>query len=156
LFPPNPACAIPFIQHIVGIITILGLGWIVGNLTRLRFFWVPAVTLLYAVWPKVIWYEHEIVTESVFLSAFILTAALAFPVESLRDRRRLFWFFVAAAAVVALKPHGRGIWLGSILAAWLITRENPLHWGRNAWSAIVVGEFFPRSLAAPKFHPPAG
>ncbi len=138
LIPPSPARVIPIAQHAVGLVTILGLGWIVGNLTRFRGLWVPLVTTLYAVWPRTLWYEHEIVAESIFLSAFVLMTALAFPIGVLKDRRRLFWFLLAAALVVAVKPHGRGIWLAALLVAALITR-NPLKWDWKCWGAVGVG-----------------
>lgn len=138
LIPPSPARVIPIAQHALGLVTVLGLGWIVGNLTRLRMLWVPLVTTLYAVWPRTLWYEHEIVAESVFLSSIVLMAALAFPIGSLKNPRRLCWFLLAAALVVAIKPHGRGIWLAALLAAALITR-NPLKWDWKSWGAVGVG-----------------
>lgn len=138
LIPPSPAIVIPAVQHAIGLVTILGLGWIVGHLTRLRVLWVPLVTTLYAVWPRTLWYEHEIVAESVFLSSIVLMAALAFPVGSLKVPRRLCWFLLAAALVVAIKPHGRGIWVAALLSAALITR-NPLKWDWKSWAAVGVG-----------------
>ncbi len=136
--PPSPARVIPVVQHAIGLVTILGLGWIVGQLTRLRVLWVPLVTTLYAVWPRTLWYEHEIVAESVFLSSIVLMVALAFPIGSLKNPRRLCWFLLAAALVIAIKPHGRGIWVAALLAAALITR-NPLKWDWKSWGAVGLG-----------------
>jgi len=136
--PISPARTIPIFQHLVGLATIFGIGWVAGQMTRLRELWVPAVTILAAIWPKMLWTEHEVIAESLLLGAFVLTAALGSPPGALTNRRRLFWFLVAAAMIVALKPHGRGLWLGSILAAALITR-NPLQWDRKCWGAIAGG-----------------
>jgi len=137
LIPPSPVRVVPFIQHAIGLVTILGVGWIVGHLTRLRMLWVPAVTMLYAVWPRILWYEHEIVAEAVFLAGFILLAALAARPGALRNPRQLLWFLLTAAAVVALRPHGRGVWLAAIVSAYLLTRT--LNWGWKNWAAVAFG-----------------
>src|SRR5258708_4115775 len=34
--PFSPAHSIPVLQHLLGLATVFGVGWIVGNLTRLR------------------------------------------------------------------------------------------------------------------------
>jgi hypothetical protein len=128
---------IPVVQHLLGIATIFGIGWIVGNLTRLPALWVPIVTLFAAVLPQTLWDEHEVISEPLFLPLFVLTAALAAPPGALRDRKRLFWFLLAAAAVAATKPHGRGIWLGSVVAAVLLA-GNPLRWDKRCSAAIAV------------------
>jgi len=135
--PASPARVIPVLQHLLGLATVFGIGWIVGNLTRLRTLWVPVVTLVAAVMPETLWDEHEVISESVFLALFVLTVALAMPPGALLDRKRLFWFLLAAAAVAGTKPHGRGIWLGSLVAAILLT-GNPLKWGARCWGAIAA------------------
>ena len=103
--------------------------------------WVPLVTTLAAVWPRMVWYEHEVIAEVLLLATIVLAVALAFPVGALRDRRRLFWFLIATTAIVAVKPHGRPIWLGLMLAATLIAGA-PWHWGKKniitALASVVV------------------
>jgi len=140
MLPATPARSIPIIQHLLGLATIFGIGWVAGNLTRLRFLWVPSVTVLAALLPQLLWDEHEVISDSVFLAAFVLTAALAMPYGRLLDRKRLFWFLLAAAAVPALKPHGRGIWLGCVLYAVLVT-GNPLKWNFKCWGTILAAVF---------------
>ena len=138
IVPISPAHSIPLAQHALGLLSIVGIGWIVGNLTCLRALWVPLVTTLFAIWPRILWYEHEIVAESFFLSSFILTAALAMPSSRLKDPKGLFWFLVSAALIVSIKPHGRGLWLGCLVGAALITL-NPFQWNRKCWGAIAAG-----------------
>lgn len=136
--PISPARSIPLFQHLLGLAAIFGVGWIVGNLTILRKLWVPLVTTLFALWPELIWFEHEAIGESLLVMSFILMAALAMPLGSLLDRKRLFYFLLAAALVVAIKPHGRGIWLAALLVAAWQTR-NPLRWDRKCWGAVALG-----------------
>jgi len=136
--PFSPARMVPLLQHALGLATIFGIGWITGNLTQSRKIWVPLVTIAAAVWPKMLELEHEVVAECVFLAAFVITAALALPLGSLKNKNRLFWFLVAAAAVAATKPHGRGIWFGGLVVAALVTR-NPLQWGWKNYGAVALG-----------------
>ena len=133
-----PSESIPLVQHTLGLLTVVGIGWIVGNITRFRNILVPGVTTVMAIWPKMLWYEHEVVAECVFLAAFVLTVALAFPLGSLRNQKRLFWFLISAALVAAIKPHGRGIWFGSLVMAGLVT-GNPFKWNWKCWGAIAFG-----------------
>ncbi len=137
ILPAGPARTIPLFQHLLGLATLFGIGWIAGNLTRLRSLWVPVVTVLAAISPKILWYEQEVVSEPVFLAAFVLTVALAMPPGALKDRKRLFWFLLAAAAVAATKPHGRGVWLGCVLCA-IPLAGNPLKWGGKCWGALAA------------------
>lgn len=135
--PGRTAITIAVIQHTVGLLTVLGIGWIVFHLTRRPRIWVPVVTIIAAVWPRMVWYEHEIIAESLLLSSIVLATALACPVERLRDPRRLFWFLLAAALIVAIKPHGRPIWLGLMVSAVLLAGA-PWRWGKACWAAVGV------------------
>ena len=130
LLPGSPAIAVSIIQHLLGLAIIAGIGWIVAQMTRLPNLWVPLVTCLAAVWPRMLWYEHEMIADVWLLAAFVAAVALAVPCDSLKDPRRLFWFLIAAAAVVAIKPHGRPIWLG-LMVVCLAMAGNPLKWGKK-------------------------
>ena len=135
--PGRPVITIAAVQHAVGLLTVLGIGWIVFHLTRRPKIWVPVVTTIAAIWPRMIWYEHEIIAESLLLSSIVLAVALAYPVERLRDPKRLFWFLLAAALIVAVKPHGRPIWLGLMLSAVLLAGV-PWRWSKACWAAVGV------------------
>jgi hypothetical protein len=84
-----------------------------------------------------VWYEQEVVAECLLLASIILAVALAFPVERLREPRRLFWFLLAAALIVAIKPHGRPIWLGLMISAVLLAGM-PWRWSKPCWAAVGV------------------
>jgi hypothetical protein len=139
--PFVPGCNVPqvvaVLQHALGLGMIFGIGWVAGNLVRRPALWVPPVTILAAIWPRMLWYEHEIIAEAAMLGAFVCAVALASPVEVLRDRKRLLWFFLAALIMVAIKPHGRPLWLGMVLAAALITRS-PLRWGWKNYALLAA------------------
>ena len=141
LLPGRTLQIIAVTQHALGLATVFGIGWIVLHLTARPEVWVPLVTTLAAIWPRMLWHEHEVIAEVLLLATVVLAAALAFPVGALRDRQRLFWFLIATTAIVAVKPHGKPIWLGLMLAATLIAGA-PWHWGKKnliaAAASVVV------------------
>lgn len=136
--PGSPSRIVPVLQHAAGLASLIGVGWIVGHVTRRRTLWVPLVTTLTAVWPLLLWYEQEIQAEALFASAYILAVAALFPIARLREGRRLMWFLLAAALVVALKPHGRGLWAGCIVAA-IVCAGVPWRWKWHDLAAAAVG-----------------
>lgn len=137
--PPVPFCTTPqivaLVQHAAGLAMLLGIGWIVGHLVRRPNLWVPPVTLCAAIWPRMLYYEHEMLGECLLLGIFIVACALAAPPGALTDRRRLGWFLLAALGIMMVKPAGRPLWLGLFLAAMLLTR-NPLAWPRQYFLSI--------------------
>jgi hypothetical protein len=138
ILPGRNVATISTIQHGIGLlVTVLGMGWITYHLTRRPVIWVPFVTILAALWPRMVWYEHEIVAEPILLASIIFTIALAFPVRRLREPRRLFWFLMCAALIIAIKPHGRPIWLGLMIAAVLLAGF-PWRWSKACWVALAA------------------
>jgi hypothetical protein len=138
VLPGHTVVTVAVLQHVLGlVVTVLGMGWITLNLTRRPAIWVPFVTILAALWPRMVWYEHEIVAEPLLLASIILAVALAFPVQRLRDPKRLFWFLVAATLIIAIKPHGRPIWLGLMISAVLFAGF-PWRWSKGCWAAVAV------------------
>ena len=126
LLMPTPALPggtlqiIAVAQHALGLATIFGIGWITMQLTQRPKIWVPLVTTLAAFWPRMLWHEHEVIAEALLLAMVVLAIALTLPAGSLLRRDRLFWFLIATTAIVAVKPHGRPIWLALLAAAVLI------------------------------------
>ncbi len=135
--PGRTVITVAVVQHTLGLLTVLGVGWIVYQLTRRPTIWVPVATILAAVWPRTVWYEQEIIAEALLLSSIVLAVALAYPVERLRDPKRLFWYLMAAALIVAVKPHGRPIWLGLMISAVLLAGF-PWRWSKACWAALGV------------------
>ena len=139
--PEVPFCNTPqlvaAVQHTAGLAMILGIGWITGHLVRRPALWVPAVTLCAAVWPRALYYEHEMISECLVLGTLIATLAIAAPPGGLAAHRRLGWFLVLAVGIMAVKPAGRPLWAGLFLAALLVTRR-PLAWPRAFFLTVPV------------------
>jgi hypothetical protein len=134
--PGNTARVVAVLQHALAMAALLGVGWVTGHLTRRRAFWVPVITCVAAILPQPLWYEHEIIADSFVVQFFILAVALAFPTDRLRGRR-LMWFLIAAAAIVACKPHGRPLWAGLVASALLLA-GNPLRWGWKCHAVLAA------------------
>ena len=137
LLPGSTAVGVAVLQHILGLLIIVGIGWIVAQMTQFHDLWVPLATCLVAVWPRMLWYEHEMVAEVWLLATFVAAVAFALPCGALKDKRRLFWFLVALVAIVACKPHGRGIWAGLMVVA-VATAGNPLKWEMKSLAMVAV------------------
>ena len=135
--PVSLARSLPVLQHLMGLVTLYGIGWIVGNLTRFRTLWVPAVTLSAAILPQMLWDEHEMISEVLFLALFVLTISLAVPLSRILHPKGLFWFLISAAGVAAVKPHGRGIWLGCAVFAIFATFRK-VKWDAKCAGAIAA------------------
>ncbi|MFM7621931.1 MAG: hypothetical protein ACKO57_03030, partial [Alphaproteobacteria bacterium] len=80
LLTPLPAACwylVPLFQHLLGLATVAGIGWITLRLSTYPRLTIPLVTILAALWPRMLWYEHEFIAESFLLAAFVLTVSLA-------------------------------------------------------------------------------
>ncbi len=138
--PGSTAVGVAILQHAAGLATLLGIGWVAGQLTRRPAIWVPAVTLVAAMWPRMLWYEHEMIAEVFILAALVLTVALALPLERLRTRRGLLFFLIAAGVVIAVKPHGRPFWLAFVFLAGVYTWGH-LRWKVEHWAVVAASIF---------------
>ena len=113
LLPGSVAVGVAVVQHILGLVIIVGVGWIIAQTTRFPNVWVPLGTCMVALWPRMLWYEHVMIAEVWLLAAFVAAVAIALPCGALKDKGRLFWFLIVLAAIVACKPHGRPLCVGN-------------------------------------------
>jgi len=137
LSPFSPSATLLVIQHMMGLLVVVPLGWIVGHVTRFRAVWIPAVTTLYAVWPNALWYEQELIAETAMLAVFVTTTALAFPLERLAKKQNIFHFLTGAGAIALLKTLGKPIW-AVLVVFLLIANRKPLTWGRRSWLVLAA------------------
>jgi hypothetical protein len=128
--PGTIAQSTAVVQHGVGLLLVVGVGWITAHATRRWKLWVPVVTTLVAVWPRMLWYEHEVLAESFFVAAFVWAVAFFFPRRTPLPERQLFLVLLMAGTVAALKPHGRLVWAALLLVAALHAWP-PWKWSRR-------------------------
>lgn len=126
--------SIPIFQHLLG----LGMVLMVGLLCRLwfrhwRVFIVP-LTLLAAINPFYLWYEHTLMAETIFLFTTLLLA-VAGTLYALDQSRGRFYFLLAALFLESgARPEGKLLFGFALLLVVLI------HWRgwRSAWPRFAI------------------
>ena len=125
---PGPGwTAVPLIQHVIGLFTVLGIGWCSAQLAIRPVIVVPLVTALAAIWPRMLWYEHEFIAESLLLAGFVAVLALLLTPGIVRRRYGLIALMFAFVMLAGMKGSGRFLWMGSVMSLFLIHR-NPVRW----------------------------
>ncbi len=135
--PGSAARSTVVLQHAMGLAAVFGIGWITAHFTTRPKLWVPLVTIAVACLPHPLWFEHELIADKMLADSVVLAISLALPISRLKSRNGVFLFLLAAAIVLAVKPHGRPFWLGMVIAAVLLA-GNPLRWGWCNYGAIAV------------------
>ena len=147
--PGPPLKWLAVLQHALGIATLVPLAYLLRKtLAHWRVLIVP-ITILYAGWPIVLWYEHELLGETLVFAALVWAfAGWCAWVEEPRLARaqRLFWFFFVPFAVAILtKPSSRFLWPGVMLGlvivcAWRrLSRANVIALGLLVVITLFVG-----------------
>ena len=124
---------IPILQHALG----LGLVLLIGLLCRLwfrhwRVFIVP-LTVLAAINPFFLWYEHTLMAETIFLfcTALVALAGTLYTLD--RSRGRFLFLLIALFLEAGARPEGKLLFgFGIFLVALLHWRAWRLDWPRFA------------------------
>lgn len=126
--------AIPIFQHALG----LGLVLLIGSLARLWLrhwrVWIVPLTVLAAINPFFLWYEHTLMAETIFLftTALVALAGTLYAVE--QTRGRFVFLLVALVLEAGARPEGKLLFgFGLFLVALL-------HWRawRTAWPRFAI------------------
>lgn len=136
--PGGVLIALGWIQAVLGLLAILPFAYIVRRIfLGWKLFIVP-LTLIYAGLPVYIWFEHELIADTILFDGIVwmLAGWMAWVSQSDRARavRLWWWFFVPLALVALTKPSVKFFWPGILLAlvvvgAWQVLR------GRQ-WAAL--------------------
>ena len=124
--------SVPLIQHCLGLLSILGIGWSCAQVVSRPRLVVPFVALICSLWPRMIWYEHEFIAESLQLTSFILVVALLLTPSIVRSRAGLFALMVSFSLLAGMKGSSRFIWLGCFIGLFLL-HHDPRRW---MWTRI--------------------
>ncbi len=137
--PGSPAVWISVIQHTVMVVATPFLGWIIWHVTRGSSWSVLAGTLAWAGWPKALRYGQEALPEVFCLVAFVVSIAMVLPCGAARNWKARFLSLLCLALLVGLKPHGRGLWLGVVIAIGLWAGWRVWRWGAASIFALTLG-----------------
>lgn len=134
---------VAWLQHGLGLLTLIPLAYIVRKTLVYWRWWVVPVTVAYAGMPMILWYEHELLGETIFFATLLWAFAgwVAWVKEDRVERaQKLFWwFFVPFALFILTKPSGRFVWPGicvGLVAVFAWRRLSRTQW--IALGALVV------------------
>lgn len=119
--PKVPALVvIPVAQHLLGLVAV-GIGAVLCRLWFRHWQWmVPPVTLFLAANPPLLWFEHALMTESVYVFCTILLA-LAGTLYAMKPERRTFVFLCVALVLEAgARPEGKLFFAFGFLLIFLV------------------------------------
>ena len=141
VLPIPPWYSVPLIQHVLGLLSILGIGWSCAQVVSRPRIVVPFVALICSLWPRMIWYEHEFIAESLQLTSFILVIALLLTPSIVRSRNGLIALMIAFSLLAGMKGSSRFLWLGCVIGLFLLHRD-PRKWMWTKISAFLAAFSF--------------
>lgn len=137
LLPISSWYSVPIIQHIVGLLSILGIGWISAQVVNRPRSIVPLVVLVACLWPRMIWYEHEFIAEALQLTAFIIVLALLITPSITRSHKGFYALMAAFTLLAGMKGSSRFLWVGSVVGLFLL-HHDPRRWMWSRFSAFLA------------------
>lgn len=132
LFPVAPWYSVPIAQHILGLISVLGIGWGCAQVVQYPRPIVVLVMLIASLWPRTVWYEHVLTAESLQLTTFIIVLSLLLTTNITKSTYGLSILTLASTLLAGMKGSSRFLWLGCFISLFLIHRD-PRQW---AWSKL--------------------
>ena len=141
--PGSPLRWTAWLQHLLGLVTLVPLAYTVRKLfTHWRWVIVP-VTVLYAGLPVILWYEHELIGDCLFVDFVVWAcagwAAWAGARNLQRSQELWWWFFTPFALMMLIKPSGRFYVPGVVLGIVLIRGWRVLNWRHGvAFLAVLL------------------
>lgn len=140
LLPGGTLRWLAWIQPGLGLLSILPLAYCVRRLFGGWKAWIVPVTVLYAGMPVFMWFEHELIAESVFYQCmvWVLGGWVAWVSQKEAGRARVlwWWFWVPLAIMLLTKPSGKMLWPGILLALILVGAWRILKWPQ--WAALAA------------------
>src|SRR5205085_598761 len=132
--PGAPLKWLAWLQHAAGLLTILPLAYVVRKTLHCWRLWIVPITALYAGLPVILWYEHELLGETLFFGAMLWAfggwVAWVCEKDPARARRLFWWFFVPIAIFLLTKPSGRFLVPGLGIALLAVRAWRVLDWRR--------------------------
>jgi hypothetical protein len=142
LLPGSALKALAWIQAGLGLATVLAFSYFVRRVFVGWKVLIVPLTLLFAGLPSFLWYEHELIADTIYFDCVIWAMAGWAAWVSQHDpvrARRLWWvFFVPLAIMVLTKPSVKFFWPGIVLALVVVLAWRVLRW--KEWA--VIGALF--------------
>ena len=140
MLPGVPMRWLVWLQHGAGLLSVLPLAYVVRRTMHGWKAWILPITFLYAMHPMFLWYEHELLGETVFFMGFAWAfggwVAWISQADPRRARRLFWWFLLPLAAFLLTKPAGRFVLPGLVFGLLTVRAWRVLRWPQ--WAAFVL------------------
>jgi hypothetical protein len=141
VLPGSPLRWTAWLQHLLGLATLFPLAYTVRKVFAWWRWLIVPVTLFFAGLPVILWYEHELIGECLFVDMVVWACAgwaawVAAP-NLKRSQELWWWFFVPFALMMLTKPSGRFYLPGLILGFIIVRGWRVLNW-RHGGAFMVV------------------
>ncbi len=120
------AIAIPLLQHLLGILLIVFSGVLGARIFRHWKIFVPLVTLLFAINPSLLYYEHSLMAETIFVFCIFIMALAAMRYIRTRSISALATMSLAVFFAAGVRPEGKYFVLFPVLLLVLTEFRKPL------------------------------
>lgn len=138
LLPGATLKALAWIQAGLGLATVVAFSYFVRRVFAGWKILIVPLTVLYAGLPPFLWYEHELIADSILFDCVVWAMAGWVAWVSQRDAaraRHLWWvFFVPLAIMVLSKPSVKFFWPGIAVALVVVFAWRVLRW--RQWVAL--------------------
>ena len=138
--PGAPLQWLAWLQHGFGLLTLVPLAYVIRKSFALWRLWIVPLTVLFAGHPMILWYEHELLGETIFFALLVWAFAgwVAWVQEPRLERsQQLFWwFFVPLALFLLTKPSGRFVLPGVCVGLLVVASWRKLD--RRGWIALAA------------------
>lgn len=140
VLPGAPLRWLAWVQHALGLASLIPLSYVVRKTLVHWRWWIIPITVAWAGMPIVLWYEHELLGETLFFGSIVWSIAgwVAWVTESRPARvQRLFWWFFTGLAIFMLtKPSGRFVLPGVCVGLVMLMAWRTLRWPH--WTALFL------------------
>ncbi len=125
------------VQHVFGVLLVFVVGLLAMTWLSSWRLWLIPLTVLIAIDPVLLWYEHALVPESLMVFGVVLVALAGTLFYRLPNRYTISLFFLSLLFVAGARPEGRYFCLFAIV---LIIRR---FWGDWPRLGTLLGDFPP-------------
>ena len=140
MLPGGTLRNLAWIQALIGLLTVLPFAYIIRRaFVGWKWIVIP-LTLLFVGLPVFLWYEHELIGDSMMFFGLIWAMGgwAAWTSQSNPARARFLWwtFLVPFAVIVLSKPSVKFFWPGIFLALVVVLAWRTLRW--KEWTALAL------------------
>jgi hypothetical protein len=152
LLPGEPLRWLAWVQHALGLVTLIPLAYVIRRTLVLWKWWIIPLTVVWSGMPIILWYEHELLGETLFFGSIVWAiagwVAWTSEVQLARSQRLFWWFFAGLAVFILTKPSGRFVLPAIGIGFVMVTAWRRLVWSQ--WAALALLIFVALTMGSKK------